>query len=266
MAQFHAWQMQQEMPISIPGQTDPYPALNSRPEMLQVLLQRDEQIKEMLNVIGRLQERCNQLSQLCDQRSQQYQDLENQKIVELAKKDKRIETLRALVAKNLANEEKLEKYEKQLHNSRQREASARNEILLKDSKIKSQEEQINIFCQEIKSKDSRSLCLEVHIGNLQKSLSENIKSKDQRIEYLKKENAEKHSIITCQIEEINSLKEEMDMQATKVVTQIKEVPVVSLSEHCKGCQCFLNPGVFESDLVQRLKAESTKTEIKTENQ
>ena len=76
MAQFHAWQMQQQMPISTPGQNDPYPTLNSRPEMLQVLLQRDEQIKEMLNVIGRLQERCNQLSQLCDQRSQQHQDLE----------------------------------------------------------------------------------------------------------------------------------------------------------------------------------------------
>ena len=50
MAQFHAWQMQQQMPISTPGQNDPYPTLNSRPEMLQVLLQRDEQIKEMLNM------------------------------------------------------------------------------------------------------------------------------------------------------------------------------------------------------------------------
>ena len=73
-------------------------------------------------------------------------------------------------------------------------------------------------------------------------------------------------MIKSQIGENKSLKEEREIQATKVVTQIKEVPVVSLSEHCKGCQCFLNPGEFESDLAQRLKAESTMTGIKTEKQ
>ena len=84
------------------------------------------------------------------------------------------------------------------------------------------------------------------------------------MEYLEKENAKKDLMIKSQIEEINSLKE--DMQATKIVTQIKEVPVISLSDHCKGCQCFLNPGEFEFDHAQRLKAENIKTEIKTEKQ
>ena len=128
MAQFHAWQMQQQISISIPGQMDPYPTLNSRPEMLQVLLQRDEQIKEMLNVVRTLQERCNQLTRLYDQRSQKCQDLENEKNLELAKKDKEINSLSA---KKSWNEGIIKNYEKQLSIYKKREAITRNEIQLK---------------------------------------------------------------------------------------------------------------------------------------
>ena len=68
-----------------------------------------------------------------------------------------------------------------------------------------------------------------------------------------------------------------DIQLTEVIKEQKFIEVHTIvdddecerdtiqNKYCERCQCSLNPeGIFESDLVMKMKTEDIKSEIKSE--